>query len=932
VAREGTNPARRLVAALLTAAAFASAAPASQADVSLPAGFQEQTVAESFWQPVDFAVVPGDSQGRILVLRKDGVIDLWRSNGTQKQILGLLDQVSSFHDRGLLGVALDKNFAANHYIYVVYDLENQTNPSLKDGDLPTTARLSRFTVDLITETIDPTSEVVLLGKSTDSVCSTPAPLYDCIPNDFPWHSIGTVRVDPADGTLWLGVGDGVESNTYKPQTQRTFNTDSLAGKILHVGTDGKGVPGHPFCPGESNMAKNCTKVYAKGFRNPFRFSLRPSPKGPIVGDVGEGRNEEIDLVKPGANYGWPCYEGADTNPVYSSATECQSANLGTVTGPSYTYPHDSNGGGSAAGGPLFTGSNYPSSYANSIFVFDYAQQWIRRLTVDSNDNVTQVHDFATGARLPVELQVGPDGNLWGVDIGYLNPNGGKIVKYVYTPGNQFPVAHVVATPTSGPVPLTVDVNGGTSTDADGDTLTYDWDWGDGSPHGSGVTAQHNYLTPASRTITLTVSDGRGGSDTDTVIVTPGNTAPMATIAAPTSALKYADGDTIMLQGSGSDAQDPSVALSWHVLLRHGVHYHDYGSLNGSSTSFRIGRDHDNDSYYEITLTATDSQGSTGTSTVSINPKTVNMRLASSPAGAPVVYTQTSAIAPLDRTTVPGFDTSISAAPTWTSGGRAYNFVSWSDGGAATHTVRVPSADVTLTARYNASPDAAASAAASTAPLAVDFDARASSDPDGDALTYSWDFGDGQAGTGAQAQHVYALAGEYTAKLTVSDGLGGSAVTTVTASPTNAPAPPPYSGGGTGDTGGSGTGGGDPPTVFPLVDLRLPKAGLRLTSRRALRVTLRNRNDVASIGALDLWSVAKLRTTSAKRARRVAFGDAAFIVGPGKTRTITVRLSSANRKLLAKLGKVKVRIAFDAHDRSGRHDSGSAVSMLLAPRR
>ena len=43
---------------------------------------------------------------------------------------------------------------------------------------------------------------------------------------------------------------------------------------MHVDRNGNGLPGHPFCPADTNLTHVCTKVYAKGLRNPFRFTLR----------------------------------------------------------------------------------------------------------------------------------------------------------------------------------------------------------------------------------------------------------------------------------------------------------------------------------------------------------------------------------------------------------------------------------------------------------------------------------------------------------------------------------------------------------------------------------------------------------------------------------------------------------------------------------
>ena len=70
-----------------------------------------------------------------------------------------------------------------------------------------------------------------------------------------------------------------------------------------------------------NLSGVCAKLYAKGFRNPFRFSLRPGST-PLVGDVGWNTREEIDLLQPGRNYGWPCYEGTIHTPGYSDDSRC----------------------------------------------------------------------------------------------------------------------------------------------------------------------------------------------------------------------------------------------------------------------------------------------------------------------------------------------------------------------------------------------------------------------------------------------------------------------------------------------------------------------------------------------------------------------------------------------------------------------------------
>ena len=89
--------------------------------------------------------------------------------------------------------------------------------------------------------------------------------------------------------------------------------------------------------------------------------MRPG-KGPVVGDVGANTEEEVDLIKPGRNYGWPCYEGQAKTPLYDQEARCQQeyAKEGTAeaaTPPTWSYQHGE--GASVIAGPDYAGSGYP---------------------------------------------------------------------------------------------------------------------------------------------------------------------------------------------------------------------------------------------------------------------------------------------------------------------------------------------------------------------------------------------------------------------------------------------------------------------------------------------------------------------------------------------------------------------------------------------
>jgi hypothetical protein len=110
-------------------------------------------------------------------------------------------------------------------------------------------------------------------------------------------------------------------------------------------------------------------------------------------------------------------------------------------------------------------------------------------------------------------------------------------------------------------------------------------------------------------------------------------------------------------------------------------------------------DHDADSFYEVTLTATDSGGLTATKTIFLYPETATVKLASEPAGAPVTYGETEQAAPFSHVSAIGFETTIAAAERFARSGRTWQFESWSDGGGRLHDVAVPQSGLDLVARY-----------------------------------------------------------------------------------------------------------------------------------------------------------------------------------------------------------------------------------------
>ena len=178
----------------------------------------------------------------------------------------------------------------------------------------------------------------------------------------------------------------------------------------------------------------------------------------------------------GANYGWPECEGFSCgNPDLHESAPCLPA-PGT--------------GRAITGGFIYRGSQFPAEYYGSYFFADYAQNWIKRLTLDASGSVTGLFNFEPPDGTPdgpygdiVYLTEGPEGALYYVDLGYSDTTGqttvSKIRRIQFLQSNQPPSVVAIADRTEGPAPLAVSFSSAGTSDPEGDALTYLWTFGDG---------------------------------------------------------------------------------------------------------------------------------------------------------------------------------------------------------------------------------------------------------------------------------------------------------------------------------------------------------------------------------------------------------------------------------------------------------------------
>jgi glucose/arabinose dehydrogenase/PKD repeat protein len=497
----------------------------------------------------------------------------------------------------------------------------------------------------------------------------------------------------------------------------------LDGAILRLDpATGAGMPGNPF---SASADSNARRIIAYGLRNPFRITTRPGTNEVWVGDVGWNTWEEINRI-PNAtdaiaeNFGWPCYEGNAMQGGYdgSNLSLCESLysqGPGAIAAPIFTYNHAATvvpnetcpvGSSSITGLAFYpeTSGSFPVAYRGGLFFADYSRNciWFMPKGANGQPNPAAVQTFVAGAANPVDLVIGPNGDLFYPDFG-----GGTIRRITSTGGNQAPTAVIQASPTSGPAPLTVQFSGSGSSDPEGTPLTYQWDLdGDGQyDDATGVTTSRTYQSPGNVTVGLKVTDAGSATGTASQVISVSNSPPVPVIATPSASLTWKVGDTISFSGSATDAQDgtlPASGLSWTLVLQHcpsNCHSHVIQTWSGVSSGSFSAPDHEYPSYLELTLTATDSFGTTASTTVRLDPRTVVLTFQTTPVGLSLAVNQTTSSAPFTRTVIVGSSNSVTAPSPQTLSGLSYGFVSWSDGLAQSHQIVAPTVNTTYTATY-----------------------------------------------------------------------------------------------------------------------------------------------------------------------------------------------------------------------------------------
>jgi glucose/arabinose dehydrogenase len=277
----------------------------------------------------------------LYIAEQKGIIKIYSNKEMKKTpFLDLRKKISGvnrfYSEKGLLGLAFHPNYDENRKFYVNYSAD------LDKPNIDHKTVISEFQSSL-------SNPEKVLFQSEKIILEIEQPEAN--------HNGGTLQFGK-DGYLYIGSGDGGGAGDKHGIEGNGQNPNTFLGKLLRLNIDSNlpyEIPSdNPFLKG-----KGLPEIYALGLRNPWKFSFDRTTGRLFLGDVGQERIEEINIIEKGKNYGWKVLEG---NLCYDPIENC---NTKGFESPIYSYNHDI--GNSIIGGYVYRGNKKSFYYGKYIY-------------------------------------------------------------------------------------------------------------------------------------------------------------------------------------------------------------------------------------------------------------------------------------------------------------------------------------------------------------------------------------------------------------------------------------------------------------------------------------------------------------------------------------------------------------------------------------
>lgn len=479
--------------------------------------FTKTVMIEKMDEPLQMAILDAN---KVLYIERKGKIWLYDHLTKKPIVIATIPVSTKYTDKqgkkseaedGLLGIALDPGYATNKWIYLYYSPAGNESKNI----------LARYEF----------RQNKLITTSKKVVLEVPVQREECC------HTGGSIAFD-ATGNLYLSTGDNTSprATAYAPIDERkgrspwdaqksSANTNDLRGKIIRIRplTDGTyAIPEGNLFPKGTTGAR--PEIYAMGTRNPYRISVDRKTGYLYWGDVGpdSGKDsvghgpksfDEINQARKPGYFGWPYFVGNNQpywkydfasntsgdkfnpdKPLNTSPNNTGMQELPPTQKPLIWYSYDPSrefpmlgtGGRSAMAGPVYytdefktAKRKFPDYYDGKLFIYDWMRDWVMTVTMTADGNYKSMQRFLPnmGFSHPIDMQFGPDGDLYVIEYGtgwFQGNDDARLVRIEYNGGNRKPITKVDADKKEGALPMLVQFSSAGTKDDDKDSISYDW--------------------------------------------------------------------------------------------------------------------------------------------------------------------------------------------------------------------------------------------------------------------------------------------------------------------------------------------------------------------------------------------------------------------------------------------------------------------------
>ena len=542
--------------------------------------FTKVVLKEKLDEPVELSVL---NDGRILFIQRHGDVRIYN---IKTQELKTITHIPVSHlykskegketeaEDGLMGLNKDPNFAQNHWIYLFYSDPTESKNVL-----------ARF--ELKGDELVMASKKVMLEVPTqrEECCHTGGSIA--------WDNKGNLLLSTGDntnphGSSGYSPSDEMEGRSPWDAQKSSANTNDLRGKIIRIKPNTEGsysIPDGNLFP--VGTPKTRPEIYTMGHRNPYRISVDQKTNYVYWGEVGPDAqkpdstrgpagHDEVGQAQKAGNYGWPHFVGdnkayfkydfaakksltqwdanapINTSPNNTGLTTlppAQKAFIWYPYGESKEFPLVGSGGRNAMAGPVFYGDAFakaerafPKYYEGKLLIYEWMRGWIMAVTMDKNGNYQSMERFMPSYKFsnPMDMEFAENGDLYMLEYGsgwFTANDDARLIRIEYNGANRKPQIQIAANKLGGAVPFNVSLTSKGTVDADGDALQYVWTVTSKNGFKKTIKQADANLTLKKAGIyqaTLTVTDGKGGVNAQSMEITAGNDLPILSFDMPKS--------------------------------------------------------------------------------------------------------------------------------------------------------------------------------------------------------------------------------------------------------------------------------------------------------------------------------------------------------------------------------------------------------------